>query len=195
MSNFEFLSVLFAIIIGIGFAHLLLSIGRILGEAKSLNLGSVQVIWTVNVLLVLVTYWWWLVNLRTIEEWVFLELLVLLFHASLWVLLAATLFPVTSPSGYDLKAHFETKRTSFFGILVLAAVGEPLTAVIVGAQHIFDLGWPWLHFIAVCLVGGIAGIRFSNERFQQVLAVYWGLSLLNVSLSPGIVSDLYNATP
>ena len=36
MSNFEFLSVLFAIILGIGFAHLLLSIGRILGEVFQL---------------------------------------------------------------------------------------------------------------------------------------------------------------
>ena len=31
MSDFEYLSVLIAIIVGIGFAHLLLSIGRILG--------------------------------------------------------------------------------------------------------------------------------------------------------------------
>lgn len=195
MSNFEFLSVLFAIIIGIGFAHLLLSIGRILGEAKSLNIGSVQVIWTVNVLLTLVTYWWWLINLRTIEEWAYLELLLLLFHASLLVLLAAMLFPVTIPLGYDLKAHFETKRTSFFGILVLIAFADPLAAMIVGTQHLFDLGWQYLHFIVVCFVGGIAGIRFRNERFQQVLAVYWGFSLINVALFSGIVLDLYTATP
>ncbi len=195
MSNFEFLSVLFAIIVGIGFAHLLLSIGRVLGEAKSLNIGLVQVIWTVNILLVLVTYWWWLVNLRTIEEWAFLELLVLLFHASLWVLLAATLYPVTIPLGYDLKAHFETKRTSFFGILVLVALADPLVILIIGTQHLFDQGWWYLHFIVVCLVGGIAGIRFNNERFQIVLAVYWGFSLINVSLSPAIVLDLYTAAP
>ncbi len=194
MSNFEFLSVLFAIIVGIGIAHLLLSIGRILGEAKSLNIGSVQVIWTVNVLLVLVTYWWWLVNLRTIEEWVFLELLLLFFHGSLWVLLAAMLFPVTIPLGYDLKAHFETKRTPFFGILVLVAFADPLVVLIVGMQHLFDQGWVYLHFIVVCLFGGIAGIRFNNERFQIVFAVYWGLSIINVSLSPGLVLDLYNAT-
>ena len=135
-----------------------------------------------------------LVNLRTLEQWVFLELLVLLFHASLWVLLAATLYPVTIPSGYDLRVHFETKRKPFFAILVLIAFVDPVTAVIVGTQHLFDLGWQYLHFMLVCLVGGIAGIRFKNERFQQALAVYWGLSLINVSLSPGVVLDLYNAT-
>ena len=51
MSDFEYLSVLIAIIVGIGIAHLLLSLGRILGEAKSLNIGWVQMLWTANTLL------------------------------------------------------------------------------------------------------------------------------------------------
>ena len=66
--------------------------------------------------------------------------------------------------------------------------------MIVGTQHLFDLGWQYLHFIVVCFIGGIAGIRFNNERFQQVLAVYWGFSLINVALFSGIVLDLYTAT-
>lgn len=44
MSDFEYLSVLIAIIVGIGFTHLLLSIGRVLGERKSLNVDAVQLI-------------------------------------------------------------------------------------------------------------------------------------------------------
>ena len=72
MSDFEYLSVLIAIIVGIGFAHLLLSIGRILGEAKALNITLVHLIWTGNILVMLVGFWWWAINLREIEEWVFL---------------------------------------------------------------------------------------------------------------------------
>jgi hypothetical protein len=194
MSNFEFLSVLFAIIIGIGFAHLLLSIGRILGETKSLNIGSVHLIWTANVLLVLVVYWWWLINLRGAEQWVFHELLILILHASLWVLLAATLFPASIPQNYDLGAHFERKRTSFFAILVLAAFVDPISVLIIGTEHLVDLGWQYYHFIVVCLVGGIAGMRVKNMKFHQALAAYWGFAILNVSLSPGLVLDLYNAS-
>jgi len=48
MSDFEYLSVLIAIIIGIGFAHLLLGIGRILGEAKALKITLVHLICTGN---------------------------------------------------------------------------------------------------------------------------------------------------
>ena len=106
MSDFEYLSVLIAIIVGIGFAHLLLSIGRILGEAKSLKVTLVHLIWTGNILLMLVAFWWWAISLRDLEEWVFLHLLFLLFDVSLWCLMAAILYPVAIPPEYDLKAHF-----------------------------------------------------------------------------------------
>ncbi len=54
MSDLEYLSVLVAIIAGIGFAHLLLGIGRILGETRELHVNAVQLIWTANILMMLV---------------------------------------------------------------------------------------------------------------------------------------------
>ena len=77
MSDFEFLGVLIAIIVGIGFAHLLLSIGRVLGEAKSLNITAMHAIWTVNILVMLVSFCWWAISLREMQEWVFFAPIVL----------------------------------------------------------------------------------------------------------------------
>ena len=183
MSDFEYLSVLIAIIVGIGFAHLLLSIGRILGEAKSLKVTLVHLIWTGNILLMLVAFWWWAISLRDLEEWVFLHLLFLLFDVSLWCLMAAILYPVAIPPEYDLKAHFARKRKSFFSILILLAIADPLTAMILGTEHLIDLGWSYLHWMLACLIIGILGIRFDNERFHRALAIYWGLALLYFLLS------------
>ena len=183
MSDFEYLSVLIAIIVGIGFAHLLLSIGRILGETKTLNVTLVQLIWTGNILIMLVGFWWWAINLREVEEWVFLQLLFLLFDVSLWCLMAAILYPVAIPQGYDLKVHFAKKRKAFFSILILLAAADPLTAMILGMDHLMGLGWAYLHWMIVCLIGGILAIRYDNERFQQAFAIYWGLSLVLFNLS------------
>jgi hypothetical protein len=174
MSDFEYLSVLIAIIVGIGFTHLLLSIGRILGETKSLNVTLVHMIWTANILIMLVSFWWWAMNLRELEEWAFLTLLFLLFDVSLWCLMAAILYPVAIPQNYDLKAHFARKRKAFFSILILLAFADPVTSMILGTEHLIDLGWPYLHWMLTCLIGGSLAIRYENERFHKVFGIYWG---------------------
>lgn len=183
MSDFEYLSVLIAIIVGIGFTHLLLSIGRILGEAKSLNVTLVHMVWTGNILIMLVGFWWWAINLREMQEWVFIILLFLLFDVSLWCLMAAILYPVAIPQNYDLKAHFARKRKAFFSILILLAFADPLTAMILGTEHLIELGWAYVHWMLACLIGGSLAIRYDNERFQQAFGIYWGLSLLLFNLS------------
>ena len=140
MSDFEYLSVLIAIIVGIGIAHLLMSLGRILGEADRLKTDVVHLIWTANILVALIAFWWWGINLRSMEVWSFLPFLFVLLSASMWVLMAAILYPVAIPPQFDFKTHFRQKRRLFFSILVLLAFVDPLTAMVLGVDHIADLG-------------------------------------------------------
>jgi hypothetical protein len=183
MSDFEYLSVLIAIIVGIGFAHLLLSIGRIVGETKRHNVHVAQLIWTFNILLMLVTFWWWAISLRELEEWVYLQLVFLLFDVSLWCLLAAILYPVNIPDEFDLGAYFERKRRPFFIILIVLSFADPMTASILGTEHLLELGLGYWHWIATCFFGGFAALRYSNERFQTAFAVYWALALIGFAIS------------
>ena len=178
MSDFEYLSVLVAIIVGIGFTHLLLSIGRVVGEVKELNASPAQLVWTANILLMMASFWWWAISLRELQEWIYLQLLFLLFDVSLWCLLAAILYPINMPQQYDLGLHFEKKRKAFYSILIILAFVDPLTASILGTEHLLDLGWGYVHWIATCLLGGIAAMRFTGRRFQLAFSVYWGISLI-----------------
>ncbi len=183
MSDFEYLSVLIAIIVGIGFAHLLLSLGRVMGEVRALKVEPYHLIWTVNVLLMMVAFWWWAISLRELEEWVFLQLVFLLFDVSLWCLLAAILFPVNIPEGYDLGEHFERKRRSFFSILILLAFADPLTASILGTEHLVELGWGYWHWMLTCLIGGLLALRFTSRAFHLGFSLYWCMSLITFSVS------------
>ena len=130
---------------------MLLSVGRVLGETKSLNITTVHAIWIVNILVMLVSFWWWAISLREMQEWVFLHLLFLLFDVSLFCLLAVLLYPVAIPRDYDLKAHFARKRISFFSILILLAFTDPVTAMILGTEHLMALGWAYLYWIMCVL--------------------------------------------
>ncbi len=178
MSDFEYLTVLIAIILGLGITHILMSLGRILGATKSLNISVAHLIWTANIVTFLVIFWWWGINLREVREWVFLQYFFLLVVTSLWCLMAALLYPTTIPEGYDLKAHFAEKRKVFFSILIILAFADPLTSMMLGTEHLSDLGWGYLHWVLACLVGGILAIRYENERLQQAIAIYWGLSMI-----------------
>ena len=182
MSNFEFITVLLAIIVGIGITHLLLSIGRLFGETRKLNVSAVQIVWTANILFALVAYWWWVISLRTVQEWTFFQLLLVFVDVCLWCLLSATLYPNTIPPDYDLAKHFEIKRKSLFSILIILSVVDPIVVLALGPENLFDLGWPYLNFMALCLAGGIAGIRVENQKFQFFLASYWGISAVAVTL-------------
>lgn len=182
MSDFEYLSVLIAIIVGIGFAHLLLSIGRVLGERKSLNADPIQLIWTANILLLLTTFWWWAISLRDLDQWIFLQLVFLLFDVSLWCLLAALLYPVNIPAEFDLGAHFARKKRSFFIILIILSFADPLTAAILGTEHLIELGWAYWHWVLTCLIGGSAALMISKRIFHYLFAIYWGLSLIGFSV-------------
>ena len=68
MSDFEYLSVLIAIIVGIAFAHLLLSLGRVLGEIRELQVSPVQLVWTANILLMMIAFWWRLADTKYLTD-------------------------------------------------------------------------------------------------------------------------------
>ena len=178
MSDFEYLTVLIAIILGIGIAHLLMSLGRILGDTRRLKISVAHLIWTANILTFMVVFWWWGISLRELHEWVFLQYFFLLVDTSLWCLMAALLYPVAIPKGYDLKEHFAEKRKVFFSILIVLAFTDPLTSMMLGTEHLIDLGWGYLHWVVACLIGGILAFRYENERVQQAVAIYWGLSTI-----------------
>lgn len=126
----------------------------------------------------LVSFWWWAIALRELDEWVFLQLLFLLFDVSLWCLLAALLYPVNVPAGFDLGAHFDKKQRSFFSILILLAFVDPMTASILGTEHLLELGWAYWHWILTCLVGGITALLTSSRKFHFLFAIYWGFALV-----------------
>jgi hypothetical protein len=65
----------------------------------------------------------------------------------------------------------------------MLAFADPLTASILGTEHLIDLGWAYWHWILTCLVGGIAALRITSKRFQQGFAIYWGLALVTFTVS------------
>jgi len=105
MSYFEFIMVMFSIIVGLGIADLLNNIARQLRAGKDCEGYWLQSLVVVAVLLGLLQQWWESWGLQSVEHWGFLFVLMFLAGPIGLYLVAHLLFP-RRMSGGDLEQHY-----------------------------------------------------------------------------------------
>jgi hypothetical protein len=169
MSTFEYLSVLLSIIIGLGVTHMIMGLGRLISHTSGRSIYWVHLVWTFNIALSLVVYWWWAINLQTLDEWSFLPFLLVLLEPSLLCLAGAILYPVSMPADLEYKTHFHRSRGVFFSVIV-AISGSDLILVL---YYITTLGWPYYILLFTTVCGGIIAAIVDNERLQGAFAIFY----------------------
>ena len=183
MSTFEYLTVLLSIIVGVGITHMIMGLGRLVSHASGRRIYWVHLLWTLNIALYLVVYWWWAINLRVLDEWSFLPFLVVLLEPSLLCLAGAILYPVPMPPDLDYKTHFYQSRSVFFSVIVAISVSD-LIVLLYSAPtgHMVDLGWPFYAFFLTTFFGGISAAMVDNERLQGAFSILYCCALFTVVL-------------
>ena len=181
MSTFEYLSVLLSIIIGVGITHQIMGLGRLISHSSGRRIYWIHLVWTLNIILYFVDYWWWVFNLRLLVEWSFLPYLIVLLEPSLLCLAGAVLYPISMPPDLEFKTHFHTSRRAFFTVLFVTALSDlVLTTVVAPSGHIASLGWPYHVFLVLGLPGTIIAAVVDNERFQGAFSIAYGIWLFGV---------------
>ena len=71
MSEFEVLSVLISIVIGLGVTQLLSGFGNAFHYRKTNKIDSVHVAWTITTFFLLILNWWVALLWRDFEDWTF----------------------------------------------------------------------------------------------------------------------------
>lgn len=169
MSNFDYLSVLLSIIVGLGLSRILSSFGELVLRRTRVRFYWVSLLTAAIVFLAHVEFWWSAFGFRDITEWTFFSFLLLLLISIALYLLSVLVLP--DPSGedtVDLRLHYFENHRWFFST---AAVYLLLNAS-------FDLlvdGEPLLHPVRpfqvsfFVLIASAASTR--REVFHQVVAV------------------------
>jgi hypothetical protein len=182
MEMFEYIAVLTSIIIGLGIAQLLQGFTRLIQHPEQGKIYWVHLCWVTYMFLTTVLWWWWEFRLGEIEEWTFALYMFVLFYAVLIYLLCAFLFP-TNFSDYDgPKGYFYSKRSWFFGILMLVNFVDICDTLLKGLEYFASLGSEYL--IATILKIVLAGVAMfsKNERYHEVIAVAFLLYQLSWAL-------------
>ena len=173
MDVFEYLSVLVSVILGLGITHLLAGASKMVHHRDTMRLYLPHIVWTVNLLLLILAIWWGMFWWSTLHDWFFFQFLFIVTYAICLFLSAGMLYPWSIPDDFDFERHFMYNRRWFFGFVMagwIIDIPETLLKGDIGLREV-----PVLYFvfagwnIASCLLG----ILFEQRRVQTVLSLQW----------------------
>lgn len=168
MTQFEYLSVLISIIIGLGLSHLLASAARLIQLRHHTRLYGPTLAWMATALIAQIQIWWVAFERRTSADWNFFSfLLYLLIPIGAYVLSYLVVPDLEGEEMVDLKASYYANRVWFFGILAA------LMGVSLGEQYLRDGRIPWgtdALFRIVFLLLALAGMWIRREAFHVFTA-------------------------
>ena len=174
MSEFEFISVLISIIVGLAIAQLLRGVAQAVHERQQAPIDSVHMVWTAAVFLNLVLNWWVLFTWRGHEVWSFSLFLSLIVWAVALYLPVVFLYPPGKPASETWAAVYANNRQWFLGAFALFAAADIWITALRG--DLFDPPY-YLPFVGHFFILWVVGIFVANPKYQRFLAWYSFLSL------------------
>ena len=178
MSEFEFISVLISMVVGIGIAQLLGGVAQAVHERKQAPIDSVHMVWTASVFLNLVLNWWVLFSWRSHEVWSFTLFLSLIVWAVALYLTVVFLYPPRKPANEGWATVYASNRQWFLGAFASFAAADIWVTALRGG--LFDPP-VYLPFVGHYFILWVVGIFVARPRYQRVLAWYTLLSLASWS--------------
>lgn len=166
---FTHVRVIIGIILGLSVSRLLTGVARIIQHPQRKNIFAVHLAWVLFTFLTVVHFWWFEFYLHELVQWTFEAYLFVIFFASIHFLACALLFP-DSMEGYSgYEDYFMSRRSWYFGILIVIFIVDFIDTAMKGMAHFGSLG-PEYPFRNLFLIGIAAlGIYLRRPRAQLVL--------------------------
>lgn len=165
---FNYLAVLFSIILGLAVTEILQGFRRILLLRRRIIAYWPAILWGFILLVVCAQSWWALFGLHKEREWTFgMYGIVLTQTALLYLVAGLSLAGADEESAFDMRrAYFENARPFF--VLLVAMIGASLVKDLIFSGHLPDPANMVFHgFFA--LAGLIAAVT-RNDRFHKINA-------------------------
>lgn len=168
MSEFDYLSVLISIVLGLGISHVLSTAAQLVRYRSAVRFYLPSVLWLVLLFLVHVQIWWAVFELRTVRVWSFLGFSLVLALPVIAYLISVLLAPdFDREQTVDLRASFFEHRRWFFALFALL---PPLSLL----QEVVIRGWIQPDadplFRVAFLLLALLGFASARERLHHLLA-------------------------
>ena len=176
MSGFEYLIALVSVIAGIGLTRALSGLARIVNLRFEVRISDLHLVWTISLLIWLISYWWFTFLLASVEGWTIPLFVFVLLYGALIYFLLALLYPDDLRAGADLFEQFINNRKWFFATFTCLGLMD-LADSLIKYHHGLDMPPMGLYggFLGAWFVSGFLGYFTSNVRYQRVIAYSWSL--------------------
>ena len=170
MTTFEYLAVLFSVVVGLAVTQTLRGVLRIVRHRRTVRIYWPALVWTAAVVQWAVFFWWFTgLNLAQAEEWRFTGLLFVLAYGATLFFLLGLLHPDDVGEGFDMRAHFEDNRAWFFGVLLGLGLLDVLDTWFKVSNDLSTLEGrrttEYVVFLAIWLLGSGTLLRVRDPKF------------------------------
>ena len=122
MTPFDFVSVFFSVILGLGVSHLLGATAHLVKSRTRVELDWIPSLWAATAFLFLLQAWWGMWSLHSARSWSYGSFIVLVLYQSALYLMSTLVLPDSySESSENLYAHFgRVRRTLYAAMTVIS---------------------------------------------------------------------------
>lgn len=175
---FSYLGVLISVIFGLALAHLLRGLSKLIQMRDSVRPYWLHVLWTFNILLVVLGLWWGMYWWNNLQAWTTELFLFLTAYAIVVFVIASLLYPVEFPADMDFANYYYHNHRWFFGLLTVAMLLDIPETVMKQTAHLRDVPAQYVAFApAVIVIAAVLALT-RNRRVHAVLSIAWLAILL-----------------
>jgi hypothetical protein len=123
MSAFDYLSVLFSVIMGLALTQILKGFRALMLARSRVELYTPALIWDALVILFVAGAWWGMFAMRAFGEWTFAMYASVVVHITLIYLIAGLAIPdIPAEGAVDMRAMYFAHKGWFFGLIALTVI-------------------------------------------------------------------------
>ena len=172
MSDFEFVSVILAIVIGLGMTRVLSGLASVLEHRATLRADWISLAWAVAVLLWQIVYWLGTVNSYRERAVFTVASFGLLLLAAVGLYFAAALvLPSRIGPGTDLRQHYDAVRIPFFLVIMTLPLLELGDSLLNGFSNPLSREPTYLVTQGVIIIGCCSALAIKDRRNHAIWAV------------------------
>ena len=179
MDVFEYLGVILSVVMGLGVTHILAGLSKTIHFRNSVKIYWVQALWSVNVLIYIVTIWWGMFWWSGLQDWSYFQFMLLILYAILLFFCASLIFPWEISGDFDFEKHFYETRPWFFAVFVLAWCVDIPETMAKSDGGLRGLPEAYLAFSVSQITLAAIAAFWSNMRFHRFYAVFWPVFTLS----------------